>query len=301
MDAELHVVDMSPAIYAGHYNRRSMIPADVIQTAEGWRERYIPTGGTCMLFNMLGQYLANGTFAFVADRQPSIKQSMWAGYKSSRTHPGPIQISKGVAEYILQDCGFNIYYRDGYEADDVVANIVRANHERYERIFVHTGDSDLYILVDDKVTVLPSSSKAKTVTRENYEYTVNSKRNVAYNTKVFDKFLHGDPGKDIPSLSPYDQKFLRDRVLCTEAMRIKAGDWVFMRSYFERCYPQLYDRLQLFYPLPIDEPWEISNQENLQRIKEWAFEIGCRKIMAQKGDVSKQVQELLDLGLYLDE
>lgn len=298
---ELHVVDMSPAIYAGSYNRHSMIPADVVQTSDGWRERYIPTGGACMLFNMLGQYLSRGDFAFVADRRPTIKQELYKGYKSSRSHPENININKEVAEYILADCGFTVHFRDGYEADDVIANIVRANHERYDKIFVHTGDSDLYILVDEKVSILPTSSRAKTVTRENYEYTVSSKYNTAYNTLVFSKFLKGDPGKDIPGLSKNDQQFFWDRMCCTEAMMQKTGDWVFMRNFFAKYYPIVFDRLQLFYPLPIDEEWNISNNENLERIKTWANEINCRKIPGVQGDISKQVAELLERGLYLDE
>lgn len=302
MGTELHVVDMSPAIYAGSFNKRSFISGDVVQTVDGWREQAIPTGGASMLFNILSQYLPRGDFAFVADRMPTIKQELYAGYKSSRAHREEISISKDVAEFILQDCGFTIYSKDGYEADDVIANIVRLHYSEYDNIFVHTGDSDLYILVDDKVSILPTSSRAKTVTRENYEYTVSSKYNVSYNTLVFEKLLHGDPGKDITAMSKVDQEFLRRRFYGTEAMRCKCGDWYWLLQFMERCYPTVYKRARLFLPLPIeDETYPITHTESTQRIKEWAYEIGNSKISGRKGNLSAQIKEMLARGLYLNE
>ena len=96
----LHVVDMSPAVYAGSFNRHSIIPGEINKTPEGYRERYIPTGGTSQLFNILAQYMSDGDFAFVADRRPTIKQELFPNYKGSRSHPDHISVAKDVAEYI---------------------------------------------------------------------------------------------------------------------------------------------------------------------------------------------------------
>lgn len=301
MDKELHIVDMSPAIYAGSFNKRAMISADVVPTADGWREMRIPCGGASMLFNIISQYLPRGEMCFVADRRPTIKQEIYSGYKGNRKHNPEVQINKEVAEYILSDCGFTIYARDGYEADDIIANIVRQQHDNYDRLYVHTADSDLYLLVDDKVSILPATSKAKTVTRENYEYTVNSQRDTAYNTVVFDKFLRGDPGKNITAMEKNSQAVLRRAICPTPASLVRAGDFVFFLGFIKRFYPQLLDRATLFYPLPMDEQFVIGNNESVERIKEWAYEIGNRKIQGKKGDLSKQFAELLSRSLYIDE
>ena len=157
----LHVVDMSPCIYAGSFNRHSFIQGDIVNTGNGYRERNIPTGGASMLFNILGQYMGTGPIAFVADRNPTIKKDKYPDYKGSRTHPNNVSVGKDVAEYILKDCGFTIYAEDGYEADDVIFTIVRQNRMKYDHIYVHTADSDLYILVRDNVSILPTSSQAK--------------------------------------------------------------------------------------------------------------------------------------------
>ena len=196
----LHVVDMSPCIYAGSFNRHSFIQGDIVNTGNGYRERNIPTGGASMLFNILGQYMGTGPIAFVADRNPTIKKDKYPDYKGSRTHPNNVSVGKDVAEYILKDCGFTIYAEDGYEADDVIFTIVRQNRMKYDHIYVHTADSDLYILVRDNVSILPTSSQAKTVTMDNYSYTCKKGKETPNNSVVFKNFLHGDPSKDLPPL-----------------------------------------------------------------------------------------------------
>lgn len=297
----LHVVDMSPAIYAGSFNRHSIIPGAVVKTPDGYRERYIPTGGTSQLFNILAQYMSSGDFAFVADRRPTIKQELFPNYKGSRSHQAHISVAKDVAEYILKDCGFTIYYREGYEADDVIANIVDANRDKYDHIFVHTADSDLYLLVDEKVSIKPTSSQAKEVTFENYSYAVKRGQTTAYNTLVFNKFLHGDPGKDIPAMSPRDIERAVLALAPNPAHWPKLGKWKYMRVLVQRLLPDLYDRFVLFYPLPIDEPWDIPSEGNVERIKNWAFEIRNRKIPGRQADLSKQIEEMQSLALYLED
>ena len=51
----------------------------------------------------------------------------------------------------------------------------------------------------------------------------------------------------------------------------------------------------------MDEEFVIGNNESVERIKEWAYEIGNRKIQGKKGDLSKQFAELLSRSLYIDE
>lgn len=298
----LHVVDMSPCVYAGSFNRHSKIPGDIVNTPEGYRERYIPTGGTSQLFNIIGQFMNDGDFAFVADRRPTIKQEMFPNYKGSRKHQPHISIGKDVAEYILADCGFTIYYRDGYEADDVIANIVAANHDKYDHIYIHTADMDLTLLVDPKVSIEPTSSQAKRITYDNYSYAVKSKQTVEYNTLVFNKFLHGDPGKDIPSMHPLDIERCVLRICPTPAHYAKLGNWKAMRVIMQKLCPEYYDRFVLFYPLPIEgETWDMRSEGDPMRIREWAFEIRNRKVPGRQGDLSAQIREMMDRALYLED
>lgn len=295
----LHVVDMSGSIYAGSFNRRSFIPGEVVNTADGYRERQIPTGGTSMLFNILGQYMGTGTIAFAADRNPTIKKEIYPEYKGNRKHPTNVSIEKEVAEFILQDCGFTIYAQEGYEADDIIYSIVKANQARYDHIYVHTGDSDLYLLVNDKVSILPNSSKAKTVTMENYESVVSSKGAMPYNAVVFNKILRGDPGKNLRSVSTEDgYKLLHE--FCTPQLLPLLGATSTVTNLMKKSHPELVDFVTLYYPLRIEGTWDIPQEGNPERIKMWAYEIGNRKVPGVQGDLSAQIKELMDRALYIE-
>lgn len=295
----LHVVDMSPCIYAGSFNTRSFIQGDIINTANGYRERNIPTGGTAMLFNILAQYMGTGPIAFVADRNPTIKKEQYGYYKGSRKHPENVSISKDVAEFILQDCGFPIYAYDGYEADDVIYTIVKKNLDAYDHIYVHTADSDLYLLVCDKVSILPTSSQAKTVTLDNYTYTCKKNKTTPYNAVVFEKFLAGDAGKDIPALP----KEVRQRIvasMCTPLLMPHLGNPEVVLSLVKALFPEHLDRARLFYPLLVPGDFHISESGSRERVREWAWEMNHRKIPGQRGDLSAQVRELMDRALYIE-
>lgn len=54
---------------------------------------------------------------------------------------------------ILQTVGYYTYKLDGYEADDLVASLVKKLHDEYDVIHVYSVDKDLLQLVDDKVKV----------------------------------------------------------------------------------------------------------------------------------------------------
>lgn len=296
----LTVIDMSPAVYAGSFNRHASISLDVVQTADGYRERYVPGGGVSQLMNIISQLLGKSHIALVADRVPSIKKELYPEYKSNRPHSEPIMIAKEIAEYVMADCGFTIHHRDGYEADDVIANIVRYNHDKYDTIFVCTADSDLYILVDDKTSILPTSTQAKTVTRETYETAIKSGKYIKYNSVVFNKFLAGDASKGIPALYKGDQDYIISRIIQSERSWEALGNWVYVRKLFEHNFPQYYDRLQLFYPLPMEGTWDIGPEGDLQRLKEWAYMVNNKSIPGRQGDMSRQLKELQERGLYLE-
>ena len=55
----------------------------------------------------------------------------------------------------------------------------------------------MYFLVDDRVTIKPSSSRAKEVTRYNYEQVL-SKYNIKYNMMTMTKIICGDTSDCIP-------------------------------------------------------------------------------------------------------
>lgn len=295
----LHVVDMSPCIYAGTVNKASFMPGDLINTSEGYRERNIPTGGASMLFNILGQYMGDGPIAFVADRNPTIKKELNSDYKGTRSHPYDVKINKEVAEYILRDCGFTVYAEDGYEADDVIYSIVQKNLSRYDKIYVHTADSDLYYLVSEKVEILPAHSRAKHVTMENYPVACKANTYTEYNTVLFEKFLRADPSKNLMGLGRDTQKALRE-YFYTPKMKPLLSRPVVCKAHIQRQFPKLVNRFILFHPLLVPGDFEIPQEGDKETIQKWAYAIGNKKVPGRKADMSSHVKKLLESSLYTE-
>ena len=296
----LHLVDTSSAVYAGSVNKHSFISGPVVRTANGYRERIIPTGGLSQLFNIVYQYMNTGTIVFCCDRPPTIKRGMFPGYKGNRHADENVNIQKSIVEYVLEDCGFTVLYQEGYEADDLIYSCVQKFKNEYDHIYIHTGDSDLYFLVDDNVGILPTHSRAKTVTRENYEYTVKTNKHIAYNTLSFQKVLDGDmSGKNLPPLPrPVQNKLVE--CFAMPSYQVRMGDKELMRQLVEFLVPEALTQFDLIYPLLADVPDELYAPSSNERVKGWAHAIRHRKIQGVKMDLSAEIEYLMNNSLYIE-
>lgn len=199
MSKVLRIFDVSAFVHAGKVNEYAMIDCGIILSGTSVTNPKIPCGGASLIWNVIYQHGADDML-FCIDRNPTIKREMLPSYKSNRKYDKLVQLQKDVTEYILQDCNFTTLSKDGYEGDDFVNLAVNKYIDYYDHIYIYTGDSDLYFLVSDKVTIEPSSSKAKRVTPSNYTYTVKSGDYVPYNTIALRKILTGDTADNIPPL-----------------------------------------------------------------------------------------------------
>ena len=73
-----------------------------------------------------------------------------------------------------------------------------------------------------------------------------------------------------------------------------------LRKMFEKVCPEHLDRLTLFYPLVVPGTFNIPEEGNRERIQEWAWEIGNRKVPSKRGDLSRQISEMMGLALYVE-
>ena len=73
-----------------------------------------------------------------------------------------------------------------------------------------------------------------------------------------------------------------------------------LRTMMSRACPQYLDRLTLFYPLVVPQTFDIPEQGNRERIQHWAWEIGNRKVPTKRGDLSKQISEMMQMALYIE-
>lgn len=303
MSKYLHLIDCSSFIHAGAVNKYSYIDGGVVEDFDGYRNRIIPTGGISYIFTRLLSFLNDKQhdFIFACDRNPLIKKQMLPSYKSNRTHARDIEVQKQVAEYILRDCGFNVIACDDYEADDIIFTAVQAYRKMYDHIFIHTGDSDLYFLVRDNVSVIGSNSRAKDVTLENYPYTVKKNEVVPYNSSTFLKILTGDRSDCIPPVNK-QLRLQAQAMFLNDKFMPYLGERDYMKTIVSSMLPELSFQLELVFPLSVSMDLFLESNPNFSRVIAWGKKINNAKLkqLVTSEDVTDQIDELFNKGFYLD-
>lgn len=301
MTKDLYIFDVLPFIHAGCVNRFARLEKTVC-TGVTWQTLRIPCGGISLIFNELYAIAGTGDCVFCTDRNPTIKKDMYSGYKSNRDHDNNILTLRTVAEYILEKCGGTVIARAGYEADDIIYTIVQKLHDQYDNIYIYTGDSDLYFLVDKKVSIRPSSSRAKAVDYYNYNQVL-AKKGAIYNSLTVQKILKGDQSDCIPSL-PRDVQDKLAAVLYQKAMLPQLGDKHFVRSWVGSICPEALPQVDLIFPLDVEDiplefgkldPYLIRNFGSAMHNKMF------RGMSDPDFMIQPYVDELISNGCYLED
>lgn len=264
----LNIFDIGSFVHAGAVNTHSFIEGPIMQDADGYRAVEIKTGGVAQILNVLADINPEETCVFCADRRPTIKQGMFPNYKCNREHKRNIENQKEIIEIILKDCGFDVFFEEGYEADDFIYSLVMKFKDSYDRIHVYTGDSDLYFLVCDNVDIQPSNSRAKLVTKDNYEYTVSSKGAIPYNCVTWNKIVGGDRSDCIPALCKNAQATVA-AVAQQAHLHKYLGDKDFLEAIAQKAHPDFKKQLDLVWPLLTDTPQELFNHSDWERVRTW--------------------------------
>lgn len=301
MPKRLHIFDVSPFLHAGHVNKAAKLERTV-DAGTTWITQVTPAGGISLVFNTLYNIPAKEDCVFCCDRNPTIKKEMLPSYKSNRDHSREMEIEKAVAEYILQECKCTVLARAGYEADDIIYSLVRKFHDAYDEIYVYTGDSDLYFLVDEVVSIKPSSSKAKEVNFYNYEKVL-EKKGARYNTMTVQKIIKGDTSDCIPAL-PKDLQNRLASILYMEEMYPHLGSKEFVRQWTEYLVPEALPQVDLIFPLDVDDLPDDFSKPDRHLVMNFGAAINNR-LYRGRGTVDFNIKphivELQNRGYYLEE
>ncbi len=301
MPRVLHILDLKPFIHAGSVNKNAFL-SQTVYTGSTWRTQTTPMGGTSLVFNTLYNIMGKGDIVVCTDRNPTIKKDMYPDYKSNRHNNQKVKVDTSAAEYILGLCGITVIARAGYEADDIIYTLVKKLHDNYDEIYVYTGDSDLYFLVDEKVSIRPSSSRAHTVTMDNYESLLRSK-GIRYNTVTVQKILKGDSSDCIPGLPIDEQKILADTLYLEKFMPL-LGDKDTVKYWVSMLVPRAVPQVDLVFPLYVDNiPTDFSmpNKDLIRNIGASMNNRLFRGMLSEDFDVKPIVEDMQSKGYYIEE
>ena len=117
-----------------------------------------PVGAVYGFTTMLGKLVREQRPAYLAvaaeGRGPSRRSGEYAEYKANR-QPAPEDLKRQVGPTldVVRAYAIPVLSVDGYEADDVIATLVRRAREAGLRVVVVSSDKDLMCLVDDGVSM----------------------------------------------------------------------------------------------------------------------------------------------------
>ena len=301
MSRILRVFDLSSYCHAGNVNKRAFFDGPIVELASGYTQRNVPAGGVSLLFNQLYYYMGECDMVFCADRNPTIKKGMYPQYKESRAHARDIEIQKEVMERVLALCGFTVLYEEGYEADDFIYSVVTKMKDQYDHVYIHTGDSDLYFLVSDNVSIAKTHSRTKEVTMENYSYMFKKGKFTPYNMITFMKVLNGDASDDIPAMPVEKAQPLLD-MFDSDFYRVRMGDKNFMRASIEFAAPWALPQFDLVYPLDTPVPEELGYGDK-QLVREFGYAMKNKLFdgnVRVYSTVEAAINQMAEDGLYID-
>lgn len=172
----------------------------------------------------------NTDFVVCTDRKSIRKQLATENtdYKANRdpdrfTELDSAAIKNTIA--LLEQAGITVMGLEGYEADDLIHSIVQQHSDKYEHIVIYTPDSDLGVLIDDKVILMRYKSVYSKygangnhanfldaharVTKDNYvhyfseEYSKKGPVTIDYNSLMFYKITVGDVADHIAGIKGF--------------------------------------------------------------------------------------------------
>ena len=165
-----------------------------------------PTNGTYIYMRLLLALLRERRPTHVAvaidgSRGALVRRMMWKGYKATRVHRPDdgleVQTQLRRMVELTRLLGLTIISSPGWEADDVLATLVRRFHRLVDRTEVVTRDRDLHQLVSDRKRVNLYDPQGDVVTRE---ADVEKQWGVPVSQVVEVKTLFGDRGDGVPGV-----------------------------------------------------------------------------------------------------
>jgi len=181
-------------------------------------------------------------------RQDNAGALMSVCFESNSNYDKPSEYKKGrvnklgeedradieLIQRVLRDAGYNIYVKDGYEADDLIGNLVRMYGERFDETLIYTPDADMLAYVNEKVRLMRHKIGLgyAAIGMHNFERYVSKefKSCVPYNAVMLYKATVGDKSDNIKGIPMFGPKAF-DKLV--EYLNGVGVDWAAAASY---CY-----------------------------------------------------------------
>ncbi|MFA5699917.1 MAG: DNA polymerase I [Desulfuromonas sp.] len=144
----LYIVDASSYIYRAYYAIRHL------STSRGQACNAV-FGFTRMLLKVVREYKPDEFVVVYDAKGPTFRHELYPEYKANRAKmPDDLVEQIPLIKQVVAGFRFATLETEGYEADDIIATVVRHYRASDLPVTIVSGDKDLLQLVDEKVTML---------------------------------------------------------------------------------------------------------------------------------------------------
>ncbi len=161
-----------------------------------------------MLKKLINEQNPDGLVVVWDSKTPSFRAQISAEYKATRPPmPGNLSLQFPYVKTIVDKMGIATLEKEGFEADDVIATLVRTLQRDDVEIFIVTSDKDLMQLVGDSTAIVDTMKNLVMRTKE-----VAGKFGI--DPKLISDFLalSGDSSDNIPGVPGIGEKTARDLI-----------------------------------------------------------------------------------------
>lgn len=243
----LHLFDTSEYIYSG--SRNLWILRGCMQTPLGFIDASLPCGSLAYVLNTFFEWQEDDdVLVYCLDSPPKYKRELHekyfeGGYKGNRQPPPKeIIVQKAMVKEMLNMLQANTVCVEGYEADDIIASMVKYYKDDFDKIYIHAKDSDLFYLVEKTVEIMPLdnpksgqikkfSRNGKHIYLENWREEVKKGILCPWNVLTLFKILDGEKSDNIPAVSSVQGNIIVSNLPRSEYP--KCGNNVLLRNYIK--------------------------------------------------------------------
>ncbi|KAA6225500.1 MULTISPECIES: DNA polymerase I [unclassified Campylobacter] len=161
------------------------------------------TGFSNFIYSLEKEYKSDFLIFALDSKGPTLRSELFDCYKGNRTPPPPeLKAQLPICIQMIERMGFASYSREKYEADDIIASIVKFCEDKDIFVRIVSTDKDLYQLIKDgKVSIYSPISK-----REYNETACYEKFGVKPSQIIDFLALCGDSADNIPGVKGIGEK-----------------------------------------------------------------------------------------------
>jgi len=299
----LHILDVKQYMYAGQ-SKPLVISRGVVEDQGEYRPREMMCGSLAYLFDEIIRIIEDkdNFVALCFDSPPTVKRELSEEigytYKKGRAKaPVHVTYQYEVAKDILPELGFNCMIQEGLEADDLISSLCFRYNKAFQRIIIHTNDSDQYYLVKDRVECVAVTKRSKSVNRSNYEMAVHKSRAVPYNTLTLEKLFTGESSDNVPPIITEDS--IRLSSVLGKEVYPYLGDNIKLRAIVKNVMSKdstlkIFDLIAPILTMGSATRLNMSKKTNMGVFNFLAFEFGCHRYQRMSIPYNKLGDELID-------